>query len=56
LRQLLLLYLATITNIIPVLISPAWDETVIDSPAQAAYYETVEVSPAKEAYYEKIEA
>lgn len=43
-------------ELVPVLISEAWDETVIDVPAQAAYTETIEISPAKDAYFEKIKA
>ena len=43
-------------ELVPILISEAWDETVIDAPAQAAYTETIEISPAKDAYYEKIRA
>lgn len=37
------------------LVSPAYDEEVIDVPAKEAYTETVVVTPAKEAYYEKVE-
>ena len=43
-------------DLVPELISPAWDEIVIDVPAKEAYTEIVEVSPAKEAYYEKVKA
>lgn len=37
-------------------ITPAWDETVVDVPAKEAWTETIVVTPAKPAYYEIIEA
>ncbi|MBR5046493.1 hypothetical protein IKX73_02600 [Candidatus Saccharibacteria bacterium] len=37
-------------------ITPAWDETVVDVPAKKAWTETVVVEPAKQEYYEKIAA
>ena len=43
-------------ELVPVLISEAWDETVIDTPAKEAYYETVIVSPEKDEYIEKVKA
>ena len=36
-----------------VLISPSWDETVVDKPAKEAWTETVVITPAQDAYYEK---
>ena len=35
-------------------VTPAWNETVVDVPAKAAWDEVVVVSPAVEAYYEKV--
>ena len=34
-------------------VTPAWDETVVDVPAKSAWVETVVVSEAKDAYWEK---
>ena len=36
------------------IITPAWNETVVDVPAKEAWTETVVVVPAKEAYIEKV--
>ena len=35
-------------------ITPAWDETIVDVPAKDAWTETVIVSPAKEAWTERV--
>lgn len=37
-----------------VLVTPAWDEKVIDEPAKPAWTETVIVTPEREAYTEKV--
>lgn len=37
-------------------VTPAWDETIVDVPAKKAWTEVVVVSPAIDAYYEKVAA
>lgn len=40
----------------PVLVTPAWDEEIVDVPAKEAWTETIIIAPAVEAYIEKLPA